>query len=85
MEPMIIVLFLFSDEVTCKKRLLSFVCGISDHQMSEEEMRKEDFVASIKSLDQNPTAKIGLTVGLVVILVIGVFLYCFWSLWQYKP
>ena len=33
------------------------------------------------SLEQNPTAKIGLTVGLVVISIVTFFLYCFFSLY----
>ena len=71
-----------SEKPTWKDYLENWLCGIS--KSNEEEDRKAKQKENmISSLEQNQTARVVLTSGLVLLLVIGVVLYCFWSLWGY--
>ncbi len=65
----------------------SWLCGVVGHGEQNERDNQEaiEREARIASLEQDPCAKVTLYVLLVVILAVGVALYCFWSLWKYNP
>ena len=66
---------------------MNYICGFHQHgeidQEAEAALKKH--MEKVASLRQNKYAKIGLNIGLVLILCIGTFLYIFWSVWKYEP
>lgn len=81
------ILCFLTGEVDCPKKVLNYICGFHQHgdidDAKEEALRKH--MEKVASLKQNKYAKIGLNIGLVIILCIGIFLYIFWSFWTYVP
>lgn len=76
--------YYFLDESSCKAILLKYLCGAGKHDENEDEKLKEH-MAKVAELKQNKMAALCLNIGLVVILLIGTFLYFFWSFWRYEP
>lgn len=72
------------DESSCKAILLKYLCGAGKHDENEDEKLKEH-MAKVAELKQDKMAAVCLNIGLVVILLIGTFLYFFWSFWRYEP
>jgi len=71
-----------------KELFYSWICGVSSHAV-EDERNEEDLARARQleeeaaSLEQDPCVKIILYILLIIILSVGVFLYCFFSLWNY--
>lgn len=75
------------ETVSCPEKTMNYICGFHQHgeidQEAEAALKKH--MEKVASLRQNKYAKIGLNIGLVLILCIGTFLYIFWSVWKYEP
>lgn len=69
----------------CAERILNYVFGITNEVDEEQERKLKMHMDKVASLKQNKYAKIGLNIGLVIILSLGVFLYIFFSFWKYEP
>ncbi|XP_060586302.1 sodium/myo-inositol cotransporter-like [Ruditapes philippinarum] len=72
-------------EMHCAGKALNYVCGITNEVDEEKERQLRLHMEKVACLEQNKYAKIGLNIGLVIILSLGVFLYIFWSFWKYEP
>ncbi|XP_060561955.1 sodium/myo-inositol cotransporter 2-like [Ruditapes philippinarum] len=72
-------------EMHCAEKALNYVCGITNEVDEEKERQLRLHMEKVACLEQNKYAKIGLNIGLVIILSLGVFLYIFWSFWKYEP
>jgi len=68
-----------------KKLVHDWLCGDQDvREPTEEELKKwEEEDERSASLDQSPKLKLILRSLLLVVVSIGVFMLCFWSLWGY--
>lgn len=73
-----------SDERSCKALLLKYLCGAGKGN-EEEDLKLKEHMAKVAELKQDKIAAIFLNIGLVFILMIGAFLYFFWSYWKYEP
>ncbi|XP_033759264.1 sodium/myo-inositol cotransporter-like [Pecten maximus] len=74
------------EETSCRNRMLHIACGFGGKGVSEEEERAmQKHLEKVSELKQNPTIRIVLNIGLVMILLCGAGLYIFWSYWQYQP
>ncbi|KAH3825204.1 sodium/myo-inositol cotransporter-like [Dreissena polymorpha] len=70
---------------SCSDRALNLVCGLTTEVDEEKERQLQMHMEKVASLRQNRCAKIGLNIGMVMILGLGVFLYVFFSFWKYQP
>lgn len=77
-------MFYLTDEKSCKNIILKYLCGAGKQDEDEDEKLKEH-MAKVAELQQDKMAAVCLNIGLVVILMIGAFLYFFWSFWRYEP
>ena len=77
-------IFYLTDEKSCKNIILKYLCGAGKQDEDEDEKLKEH-MAKVAELQQDKMAAVCLNIGLVVILMIGAFLYFFWSFWRYEP
>ncbi len=68
-----------------KNAVMSWMCGVSEETEYDEVAIKqaEAREAHISDLNQDPHAIIVLRILLCIMLSIGVFIYCFWSLCMY--
>ena len=73
-----------TDEKSCKNIILKYLCGAGRQDEDEDEKLREH-MAKVAELQQDKMAAVCLNIGLVVILMIGAFLYFFWSFWTYEP
>jgi len=65
--------------------VLNLLCGITEHVDEEKEHQLRKHMEKGASLEQNKYATIALNSGAVIILSLGVFLYIFFSFWEYEP
>ncbi|XP_052760159.1 sodium/myo-inositol cotransporter-like isoform X1 [Mya arenaria] len=70
---------------SCGNRALNFVCGLTTEVDEQKERQLKIHMEKVASLKQNKYAKVGLNIGLVIILCLGAFLYFFFSFWKYEP
>jgi len=64
---------------------MSYFCGVAAGSLNEEDERAaREHEQMISSLSQSPGAKAGLYLLMVALLLVGVGLYVFWSLWGYE-
>lgn len=76
----------FEEDVSCGKKTINVLCGFGKTDQDDEKTRAlEEHIRQVQSLKQSTAAHVLLTFWLVVILLIGIFLYFFWSYWEYKP
>ena len=61
---------------------MSLICGLSGKEDIEAKRKFEEHLRKVSELKQDPVARVCLNLGLVVILLCGVFLYVFWSFWR---
>lgn len=73
------------EEETCRRKMLNYVCGFSGRYDEVKERELRAHMEKVSQLKQDPVAKLILTIGLILILSIGVFLYFFFSFWKYIP
>ncbi|XP_076451807.1 sodium/myo-inositol cotransporter-like [Babylonia areolata] len=71
---------------SCKHQFLKVVCGLHDttSKDQEEEHRMKHHLETLASLQQSTAEKAVLAVGLAVILGIGVAMYVFWSVYDFR-
>lgn len=72
--------------VDCGRRTINCICGFSNKEQDlEQRLAMQKHLEKVAQLKQQPVARVCLNIGMVAILLLGTFLYIFWSLWKYKP
>ncbi|KAK3105233.1 hypothetical protein FSP39_020356 [Pinctada imbricata] len=67
---------------SCGTKTMGLLCGLNEKEDPEAKRKFEQHLRKVSELKQDPVAHVFLSIGLVVILAIGVFLYIFWSYWR---
>jgi len=75
-------LFVPQEKLSCWKKTLYFVCGLSEDVTEEKKTaeQQKQHVKEVISLKQNPKAKIFLYINLLVVLIICLFLQIYFSI-----
>ncbi|KAL5013821.1 hypothetical protein ScPMuIL_008091 [Solemya velum] len=74
------------EENECGRRTINYICGFNNKKQDQEQkLTMQKHLEKVAQLKQHPVARLCLNIGMVIILLLGTFLYIFWSLWRYEP